>query len=212
MDTGIFSVDGISSSEQAGIANLKSWLSNGHKTIGVSGFSGSAQTYFFSRFIKDLERPCLVILPDKKRAERFYRELQFFMGGMQELSPETLPRLHRFPPYDMSPLTGLSPHGEVVASRIRALYALMTDSAPVVVSSPEALCFKVLPEEALVDALEYLQEGNIVDRDDFVRILEKGGYQRASMVEDLGGLFGQRRCGGYFFPAVCAAGAAGVLG
>ena len=152
----------------------------------VAGLSGAARAYGFARFLDDLNKPCLVIFPEKKRAERFYREVQFFMGSAKNGNQDAVKRLYRFPPYDMSPLTGLSPHGQLITERINALYALMTEPRPVVITSLEAICFKVMPKAALTGALEYLEAGEDVDREDLVKSLEMNGYQHTSMVEERG--------------------------
>jgi transcription-repair coupling factor (superfamily II helicase) len=82
----------------------------------------------------------------------------------------------------------------------------------VVITSLEALCYRVMPKSALSDALEYLEEGEEVDREDLVKTLEMNGYQHSSMVEERGDYsirgWGHRS----LFPPVFAAGAPGVLG
>ncbi len=164
---------------------LGDWIEAGFRSLRVTGLSGSARAYAFSRLLDILKNPCLVILPDKKRAERFHRELRFFMGQAHG-DRGGFRRLHRFPPYDMNPLTGLSPHGQLITERINALYALMAEPDPVVITSPEALCYRVMPKHALSKAIEYLEAGEEVDREDLVKKLEISGYQHTSMVEERG--------------------------
>jgi len=159
----------VSSAAQNPLSHLNHWIKDGHRTMRVV-----------------LDKPCLVIFPEKKRAERFYREVRFFMGSAKNGNHGAVKRLYRFPPYDMSPLTGLSPHGQLITSRINALYALMTEPKPVVITSLEAICFRVMPKVALIDALEYLEAGEDVDREELVKTLETNGYQHSSMVEDRG--------------------------
>jgi transcription-repair coupling factor (superfamily II helicase) len=168
------------------LVHVNHWIEEGHRTMRVAGLSGSARAYGFARFLGDLNKPCLVILPEKKQAERFYREVRFFMGSAKNGNHGTDKRLYRFPPYDMSPLTGLSPHGQLITARINALYALMTEPKPVVITSLEAICFRVMPKTALIDALEYLEAGEEVDREELVKTLEMNGYQHSSMVEERG--------------------------
>ncbi|MBC8419443.1 MAG: transcription-repair coupling factor [Desulfobacterales bacterium] len=167
------------------VDTLKRWLREGSESMAVVGLSGSAQSYFFARVLADLDRPCLIVLPERKGAVRLYRELQFFMGAESEEGSPHL-RLHQFLPYDMSPLTGLSPHRELVTRRINALYALMSDRNPVVITSLEAACFRVMPKESLINSLEYLESGEEVDRDLLLKRLEINGYQRTSLVEESG--------------------------
>ena len=112
--------------DRSHLATLKGWIENNEKKTGVIGLSGSAQSYFYSQFLTDLKKTCLVVLPDKKEAEKFYNELKFFLPSPDNPIQSGIKRLYEFPPYDISPLTGLSPHLEVVTKRLQALYALMT--------------------------------------------------------------------------------------
>lgn len=168
------------------LVRFKNWLKEGSGVMSLVGLSGSAQSYFFSEVLADLGRPCLVILPERKSAERLYKELQFFMGAPETEETSPFLRLHQFFPYDMSPLTGLSPHRELVTRRINALYALMSDKNPVVITSLEAICFRVMPKESLLKSLEYLEAGEDVDRGLLLTRLETTGYQRTSLVEERG--------------------------
>ncbi len=168
------------------LVTLKNWIEGGISPARVAGLTGSAQSYFFARLLADLEKPCLVILPGRKEAERLYKELQFFMLDANiKAVPESM-RLHEFPPYDMSPLTGLSPHREVVTHRLQALYALMTNKNPIVITSLEAVHFRILPKEALVGSLEYLEVGEEMERRPFLQRLETTGYRHVPLVEEMG--------------------------
>jgi transcription-repair coupling factor (superfamily II helicase) len=135
------------------------------------------------------------------------------MGASRTENHEALERIHRFPPYDMSPLTGLSPHGQLITERVNTLYALMTEPKPVVITSLEALSYRVMPKKALTDALEYLEEGEEVDREDLVKTLEMNGYQHSSMVEERGDYSirgGSSMCFPRFMRCRCASSSGGT--
>jgi len=168
------------------ITDLKKWLLEGSDEIRVTGLTGSARAYFLAQVLADVHRPCLIILPDTKEADAFYKTLQFFLPDppMEEASSGV--RLHQFFPYDITPLSGLSPHRELINRRISALYGLLTRKESVVVTSVEALCFRILPKDALVGALEYFETGEEVDRTELLRKLNRAGYQRTSLVEERG--------------------------
>ncbi len=168
------------------LTKLKKWVQEDVGRISVIGLNGSAQSYFLSRFLSDFQKPCMIILPGRKEAEKLYKELQFFMSVKDNQIPPEDMRLHEFPPYDISPLTGLSPHSEVVTRRLQSLYALMSNKNPVVITSLEAIFFRILPKEAFVRALDYLEVGESVDRNLLLRRLEINGYHRVSLVEEKG--------------------------
>ncbi len=165
---------------------LKNRIENGFPQVRVDGVTGTALCYLFSRFIAEFKRHCLVILPDSKEAADFFRNLAFFMSvSGNDSNPEEI-RLVEFPPYDISPLTGLSPHRDLVARRIQSLYAMLSYKSSVVVTSIDALSFKILPKKVFVRSMEYLETGEDVDRDSFIKKLESCGYQRVSLVEERG--------------------------
>ncbi len=156
------------------------------KDLRVTGVSGSARSYLLARLLVKTEKPALVILPTAKHAKGLYRELEFFLPGSVVGGREGQRRLYDFPVYDISPLTGLSPHKEVVFRRIQSLYALRTEEKPIVITSVEAMMLRILPREVMTGAVEYLETGEEVDRDQLLRTLEANGYLRTSLVEEEG--------------------------
>ncbi len=168
------------------IATLENRIKKGDRSVKVAGISGAALSYFFSRFLKQLENPCVVVLPKRKDAELLLRELGFFSAINGQGHRNGCQGMYEYPPYDMTPLTGLSPHMEVISRRLEALYALMTEKRPVIVTSVEAVSFKTLPKSSLAASLEYLEVGEDVERDDLLKRLEDMGYQRSSLVEARG--------------------------
>ena len=170
----------------ASLNTVRDWIEEGRKKIEITGLSGSARSWFLSRLIQDVARPCLIVAPGRKDAERLLRELSFFMSGTADSGDDEPARIHEFLPYDLTPLTGLSPHRQVVSRRIHSLWSLIEDPAPAVVTSVEALCFKILPKSSFVDAVEYVESGEETDRDRFIERLEAGGYERCPLVEEYG--------------------------
>jgi transcription-repair coupling factor (superfamily II helicase) len=136
--------------------------------------------------LQDIPRPCLVVAPGRKDAERLERELSFFMSEGRNSKCDHSAHLQKFLPYDITPLAGLSPHSRVLSWRIRSLFSLIEDDSPVVVAPVEALCFKTLPKQAFVDALDYLAAGEEADRDGLIERLEACGYERCPLVEEYG--------------------------
>ncbi|MBN2124300.1 MAG: hypothetical protein JW821_08400, partial [Deltaproteobacteria bacterium] len=158
----------------------------GQRHLQIFGLEGSARSCFLASLLSDLERGVLILLPHAKDAMRFYRELEFFLPEIQTGGEPGKRRLYAFPLYDISPLTGLSPHKEVVTRRLQALYALINDPSPIVVTSLDAALLRVLPKEALIGALDYVAEGEEIPREELLRRLEANGYLRTSLVEERG--------------------------
>jgi transcription-repair coupling factor (superfamily II helicase) len=146
----------------------------------VTGITGSALAYLLSQLLNEIEYPCLIILPNSEEAERFYKDLDFFLPNRDNK------RVLLFPSYDISPLTGLSPPKELISQRVEALYCLSTSRDAVVITSLEALMIRLLPKDMLLTSVDYIAIDEEIDRDDMVRKLLTLGYFRTSLVEERG--------------------------
>ena len=141
------------------LAKLKEWIEEGVGNIKVTGLTGTAGIYFLAQFLKEIDRPSLFVLPQAKDASRFYRELEFFLPESCVQSDPGERRLYDFPIYDISPLSGLSPHPNVITRRLQALHILTSEHNPIVVTSIEAVLLRIMPKEAMIRSLEYLELG-----------------------------------------------------
>ncbi|MBN1833649.1 MAG: transcription-repair coupling factor [Deltaproteobacteria bacterium] len=168
------------------LLTIERWLEQGLKELSVTGISGAARVYFLSRLLTKLTGPSLVVLPNAKEAHRFFEELKFFLPDILALADPEERRLYDFPIYDISPLAGLAPHRDVVTRRLQALFALTSKKNPIIITSVESLILKILPKEALIDALEYLEVGEEVEREVLLQRLQINGYLRTSLVEETG--------------------------
>jgi transcription-repair coupling factor (superfamily II helicase) len=165
---------------------LKKWIEEGVPHMRVAGVSGSARAFLLASLLLDLEKPCLLFLPNAKEAKRLYGELAFFLPESLSHGEPDERRLYDIPPYDVSPLRGVNPHKDLIARRIQGLYTLSTGRCPIVVTSAEAAMLRVLPKTALINALEYVEVDEEVDREALIRRLEENGYSRTSLVEERG--------------------------
>ena len=50
------------------IIELKKWIDEGISDLHVTGLTGAVRAYFLAGLLKDMERPCLIILPLAKDA------------------------------------------------------------------------------------------------------------------------------------------------
>lgn len=166
------------------LSRLLQCIDAGIHAIEVTGLPDSALPYYFFHLFTDLQKPCVVVFPEALDAERCLQALTFFLesGALKENTPDA--RIHCFPAYDLSPLTGLSPHKEVVSQRIESLYALCNEGNAIVITSLEAALHEILPKNAFIKAIEYLETGEEAERDAIIRKLEAAGYQRTSLVEE----------------------------
>ncbi len=114
------------------------------------------------------------------------KDMDFFFATQNKRSTPEKSGVFLFPPYDISPLTGLSPPKELISQRIEAIYSLCSMDNPLVITCVEALVTRLLPKEMLLDAVDLVAVGEEIDRDDFIRNLDAFGYFRTSLVEERG--------------------------
>jgi transcription-repair coupling factor (superfamily II helicase) len=165
---------------------LRRWIEEGVRDLSVTGISGAARVFFIVQLLSEMDRPCLLLLPDAKEANRFYRELEFFLPEAFVHAGPGERRLYDFPIYDISPLAGLSPHRDVITRRLQALYALTSEPNPLVVTSIEAITIRILPKDALINSLEYMEVGEELNRESLLQRLQTNGYFRTSLAEEMG--------------------------
>jgi transcription-repair coupling factor (superfamily II helicase) len=140
---------------------------------------GAAGAYLVARQLALQPGPALWIAPDRERAERALQDLRTFEA----------PQPWLFPAYDTPPFDRFSPHPEIEAQRMSALYRLLSaqpGSGWIAVTTWAALMRKVLARDQLRGRVTHLERGLSVDRDALLRSLVAAGYHRASLVEERG--------------------------
>ena len=166
------------------LSELLRYVETRTPVVEVTGLSDAALSYYFSLLLPGAQRPCVVLFPEAQDAERCRRSLDFFLPFETPKNEGTTFLMHHFPAYDLSPLTGLSPHREVIFQRIESLYALSNEKNGIVITSLDAVLQAILPKSAFIKAIEYLETGEESEREEIIRKLEAAGYQRTSLVEE----------------------------
>src|SRR5208337_3093802 len=91
-----------------------------------------------------------------------------------------------FPPYDVRPYQDDSPSKEIMASRITALYALLTGPASVVITPLQAVLGFTMGKGDLISSIISLKAGTEIEREDFSLRLVRMGYTREALIDDVG--------------------------
>ncbi|MCC6954056.1 MAG: hypothetical protein IT290_08060, partial [Deltaproteobacteria bacterium] len=129
-------------------------------------------------------RQTIIVLPSSAAGESLYSDLEFLLRGrtVGELGPI---QLARFFQWDVLPFDALSPSAEISAARMFALHTLLSPQASVVLTTPEALCQRILSRARFTKAPFELTVGASLSREHLVGALDSLGYVRASVVEEL---------------------------
>lgn len=127
----------------------------------------------------------LVVLPTEACADSLLSSLEFFAKN----SDQEDYRVIQIPAWDVLPLDVLSPSLEVAGRRLDALFELLSvidspESRPtLVVASVSSLMQKVPSLEQMSEIQLNVRVGDIFKRQEFVELLERGGYRQVSLVE-----------------------------
>jgi transcription-repair coupling factor (superfamily II helicase) len=132
-----------------------------------------------------MQRPSLVVAPGSRDAERLYADLRLFLGEDDTATPLQR-RVSLLPGWEVGIFEDRSPTREVFAARLEALYQLRFGTAPIVVTTTEALLLRVPARDEIAQSFAYLVEGDEVDRDDIAGKLAHWGFHRVPVVEDRG--------------------------
>lgn len=159
------SVIGLSGVSEAEFAYRVSLL-----TRGLHPVSGESE----ERFLRQTK---IVVVPERSAAERISQDLEFFCGSH---------RPHRFFSWDVLPFDALSPTIEASAERLHALYQLCVDPGCLVVVTADALLQFLIAPTVLRSLSPTICAGQNLQRDDFILALDLAGYQRSSVVEEIG--------------------------
>ena len=122
------------------------------------------------------KRPLFIICSDETSAENFKRDLERYL----EEPCETL--FSR----DMNFYGAEGVSRESEQKRIKTLYALAMNKAPVVVCSVTGLLQRTIPPEALVNSAMTIEDGKTCPPENVEKSLIKCGYNRSAQVEGPG--------------------------
>jgi len=128
------------------------------------------------------ERSLLVVVSDNNRAERLFSDLRFFLHSENEDSS----RVCSFFGWEILPFDALSPPSSVSGSRLYTLEQLRSGVPTVVVGTVDALLQRLVPPELFSSTVGTLTLGEKLEREALEDRLDRGGYQRASLVEEVG--------------------------
>lgn len=155
-------------------------LENQRTKIQVTGAASPlALAYFLSQtYSKQINcLPHLVVVGSHSEALRFQQLLQFFDPSRQSFV---------FPPFDVSPYSGLYPSSRVTAERLSFLSkAQAAKAGDIFVTSSDALIQKTLPADILKERSRLFRSGDELP-DNLAEYLNSLGYASAPMVEDRG--------------------------
>jgi transcription-repair coupling factor (superfamily II helicase) len=151
----------------------------------VAGLSSSAKALYVAGAAA--EGPCLVVVPSDADAEQMTADARFFLAVLEGLSDAELSRVVLpFPSPEVDPYRGLAPHFQVSSTRARALHALATGAARIVVASAGGLLPRVSAPARLISTSMELAPGIDISPLDLGALLAEAGFSRQDPVDQHG--------------------------
>ena len=167
---------------QALIARLK----DGKKLPWLRGLVNASTAYLLATLIDDFPgRSFLIVLPSQREAEQVLEEICTYRAypALEITTPDACPELNFFPGWHRKFAEAIAPPKNIVADRMRCLDRLLHEERSVVVTTSQAMLYKLPSRARLAAACRVLNLGDEVDPDDIAVTLMCGGYQNVELVE-----------------------------
>ncbi len=160
----------------------------GHDRGLVSGLTPSAQALFVAaRAQAAPDRLVLHVVATDAEAEAGCSDTRFFLAALEGLDDNAIASaVLPLPSHEVDPYRGLSPHLQVASARARALTAVATGTARVIVASAAALLPRVVPPERMASATISLAPGVEIEPLLLAEHLLEAGYTREDPVDEHG--------------------------
>jgi transcription-repair coupling factor (superfamily II helicase) len=151
----------------------------------VSGLTGPAKA-FFAAAAAARDRVLLVV-PTDGEVDRMTTDVRFFLTALDGLSETDVERVVLpFPSHEVDPYRGLAPHMDIASARARALHALTTGEARIIVASAAGLLPRVSAPQHVQSTSLTLRTGQEISPIDLGDLLAAAGYTREDPVDQSG--------------------------
>jgi transcription-repair coupling factor (superfamily II helicase) len=152
---------------------------------GVSGLTPAAKALFAAA--ATARDRVVVVVPTDAEVEQLTSDARFFLSALEGVSDADAAQLVvPFPSHEIDPYRGLSPHFDIASARARALHALSTGAARLVVASAAALLPR-LTAPARFKAMGFsLRSGDEMSPIDLGDRLAEAGYTRQDPTDEPG--------------------------
>jgi transcription-repair coupling factor (superfamily II helicase) len=131
--------------------------------------------------------PAVLIVPNDAEVERMTIDARFFLAALEGFSDTDVERLVLpFPSHEVDPYRGLKPHFDIASARARALHALGTGAARLVIASAAALLPRLSQPDRLLTTSLTLTTGHEIAPTTLADILSEAGYTRQDPVDESG--------------------------
>ena len=157
--------------------------------VPAGGLTPAAKAFWIAGAASDDPRSemVLAVVPSDRDVEQVTSDVRFFLGGLEGASADELDNIVLpFPSQEVDPYRGLAPHLRIASARARALHAMATGQARVVVASASALLPRVSPPGVLTALALDLKPGDDIDTQRLAETLVDAGFTHQDPVDEHG--------------------------
>ena len=166
---------------------LVACLKGDRKLPWLRGLANASTAYLLATLIDDFpEKSFLIVLPSQREAEQILEEICSYRSyPALETVPtaDTQSEINLFPSWNRKLFDRIAPPKNTVSDRMRCLEHLLHKERSVIVTTSQAMLYKLPPRERFADACCVLNLGDEIDPDDVAAMLIRGGYQNVELVE-----------------------------
>ena len=162
-------------------------LKDGKKVPWLRGLANASTAYLLATLIDDFPNTSfLIVLPSQREAEQVLEEICTYTACLASDTSVTFDaqsEMNLFPGWHRKIFDGIAPPKEIVADRIRCLEHLVYKERSIIVTSSQAMLYRLPPRHRFAEACCVLNLGDEIDPDDVAAMLIRGGYQNVDLVE-----------------------------
>ena len=153
----------------------------------LRGLASASTAYLLATLIDDFpNKSFLIVLPSQREAEQVLEEICTYTVSAASETTRMLDvqsKMNLFPGWHRKVFDGIAPPRETVADRIRCLEHLLYKERSIIVTSSQAMLYRLPPRHRFAEACRVLNIGDEIDPDDVAVMLIRGGYQNVELVE-----------------------------
>ena len=151
----------------------------------VSGLTAPAKALFAA--VAASRGPVVLVAPTDADVETLTADVRFFVSAYEGVSDDQVERsVLSFPSHEVDPYRGMAPHFDIASARARALHALSTGVARVIVASASSLLPRIAAPQRFKSAALVVSTGFDIAPTDLADLLASAGYTRQDPVDESG--------------------------
>ena len=148
----------------------------------VTGLANASTAYLLATLITDFpKKSFLILLPSQREAEEMIAEICTYRASVSVDTAES--DINLFPGWHRKIFDGIAPPKSTITDRMRCLERLLLQHRSVIVTTSQALLYKLPPRQRFAEAFRVLHLGDEIDPDAVASMLFCGGYQSVELVE-----------------------------